>query len=97
MARYDAFILRIWRSGTGDERQWAGRVEHLPAGATLRFDNPAALLAYLGAELAGESDARPTTPSDDGASDTAKGVAREQTRPHASQSIASKAGKDTRS
>ncbi len=52
MARYDAFVLRVWRSGTGDEGQWAGRVEHLPDGMTLRFGSLATLLAYLGAELA---------------------------------------------
>jgi hypothetical protein len=64
MARYDAFVLRIWRSGTGDEEQWAGRLEHLPDGTTFRFGSLAALLAYLGAELAGESSTRRGSPPD---------------------------------
>ena len=63
MARYDAFVLRIWRSGAGDEAQWAGRVEHLPDGGSLRFSSLAALLAYLGAELASERDAHRHMPS----------------------------------
>ena len=54
MARYDAFVLRVWRSGTGEEGQWAGRLEHLPDGTTLRFSSLAALLAHLCSELAVE-------------------------------------------
>ena len=51
MARYDAFVLRVWRSGTGDQGQWAGKLEHLPDGAVLRFSSVESLLAYLCAEL----------------------------------------------
>jgi hypothetical protein len=47
MTQYDAFLLRVWRSGMGDEGQWAGRVEHLPHGEILRFSTLDALLAYL--------------------------------------------------
>jgi hypothetical protein len=64
MARYDAFVLRIWRSGSGDAAQWAGRVEHLPDGVTLRFSSLPALLAYLGAELAIERGALRDTSGD---------------------------------
>lgn len=73
MARYDAFVLRIWRSGAGDDAQWAGRVEHLPDGAALRFGSLPALLAYLGAELAIESGTHPTTPIDGQPVDERKG------------------------
>jgi hypothetical protein len=62
MARYDAFILRIWRSGTGDEGQWAGRLEHLPDGEALRFSSLAALLAYLATELRHPQPPPGTTP-----------------------------------
>jgi hypothetical protein len=63
MARYDAFVLRVWRSGTREEEQWAGRLEHLPDGATFRFGSLDALLAYLGAELAGAATAQPGSPT----------------------------------
>jgi len=42
--RYDSYLLRIWRK---DEAGWAGRLEHLPDGHSLRFGNPEALLAHL--------------------------------------------------
>lgn len=66
MARYDAFILRVWRSGTADDRQWSGRVEHLPQGKILRFSSVAALLAYLAAELAIECDPAAEPPKEEG-------------------------------
>jgi hypothetical protein len=48
VARYDAFLLRIWRSGTGTEDgQWAIRLEHLPDGHGLRFSDLDALIAHL--------------------------------------------------
>ena len=48
MARYDAFLLRIWRSGdASEERQWAIRLEHLPDGQGVRLRDLEALLAYL--------------------------------------------------
>ncbi len=75
MARYDAFVLRVWRSGTGHEEQWAGRLEHLPDGATFRFGSLDALLAYLGAELAGTSATQRGSPSHGPRVDTGKGKA----------------------
>ena len=47
MARYDAFLLRIWRSGDEENGRWALRLEHLPEGQTLRFTTIEALLAHL--------------------------------------------------
>ena len=73
VARYDAFVLRVWRSGTGDEGQWAVRVEHLPDGMTLRFGSLATLLAYLGAELAIESSKDRGTPIVEPPVDAGKG------------------------
>jgi hypothetical protein len=75
MARYDAFVLRVWRSGTGDEEQWAGKLEHLPDGTTFRFGSLAALLAYLGAELACESATRRSAPVDGPCVDKGEGAA----------------------
>ncbi len=74
MARYDAFVLRVWRSGTGDEERWAGRLEHLPDGTTLRFGDLADLLAYLGAELADEAGKPPGAPMDTPPVDEGKGA-----------------------
>jgi hypothetical protein len=47
MGRYDAFMLRIWRSTAVGGRQWTARLEHLPDGQRLRFTDPEALLAHL--------------------------------------------------
>lgn len=52
VARYDAFLLRIWRSGTGmGDGQWSARLEHLPDGQGLRFRDLELLLAHLRATL----------------------------------------------
>ncbi len=52
MARYDAFLLRIWRSGMGmEDGQWSARLEHLPDGHSVRFRDLDLLLAYLRAAL----------------------------------------------
>ena len=32
MTHYDAFLVRIWRTGTAGEGHWAIRLEHLPDG-----------------------------------------------------------------
>jgi hypothetical protein len=63
MARYDAFLLRIWRSGDGAEAQWAIRLQHLPDGQAARLDTLAGLAAYLQAVLTIEAapDALPAT------------------------------------
>ncbi len=47
MRRYDCFILRVWRSHGEHGEQWAGRLEHVSGGETLRFGDPDALLRYL--------------------------------------------------
>ena len=47
MARYDWYILRVWRSGRTTGEQWAARLEQQPGGASLRFSAPHELLAYL--------------------------------------------------
>ena len=75
MARYDAFVLRVWRSGTGDEEQWAGRLEHLPDGTTCRFGSLDALLAYLGTELSGERAMQLGSPTGGSRLDGRKGAA----------------------
>jgi hypothetical protein len=63
MARYDAFLIRVWYGATGAERQWAIRLQHLPDGRTARLDSPDALAAYLqaaiGATIAEESHGAP--------------------------------------
>ncbi|HWE61835.1 MAG TPA: hypothetical protein VHB98_08995 [Chloroflexota bacterium] len=74
MARYDAFVLRVWRSETGDEGQWAGRLEHLPDGAALRFGSLTELLAYLYSELAIKGGARSCAPTGGGPPDEEKGA-----------------------
>jgi hypothetical protein len=52
MARYDAFLLRIWRSEAGAEvTQWAIRLAHLPDGAGLRFGDLDALFEHLRTQL----------------------------------------------
>jgi hypothetical protein len=47
MPRYEAFLLRIWRSEGGMGEHWALRLEHLPSGQSLRFHTLESLLAYL--------------------------------------------------
>lgn len=47
MARYDAFLLRIWRSTRDDGCQWRCRIEHLPRGEQQQFTELGALLGYL--------------------------------------------------
>jgi hypothetical protein len=54
VARYDAFLLRIWRSGEGPERRWSIRLEHLPDGRAARLDSLEALAAHLTAVLSEE-------------------------------------------
>jgi hypothetical protein len=47
MARYNAYLLRLWRDGRADGDRWAARLEHLPRGDALHFTDRAALLAYM--------------------------------------------------
>lgn len=52
VARYDAFLLRIWRHGEGrEDGSCAIRLEHLPDGQSLRFRDLDGLIAYLRAVL----------------------------------------------
>jgi hypothetical protein len=56
MARYDAFLLRIWQQGDARHAQVAVQLQHLPDGDTLRFGSLAALTAHLTCELGAEDD-----------------------------------------
>jgi hypothetical protein len=51
MARYDVFLLRIWRTREGSAERWAIRLEHLPDGQVARLDCLEALVAHLVAVL----------------------------------------------
>ena len=64
MARYDAFLLRVWRSEGKDCDQWACRMEHLPDGLSQRFADLDALLAHLGTALRHGNEERRGTGSD---------------------------------
>jgi hypothetical protein len=52
MPRYDAYVVRIWRSTTSAGRQWAARVQHLPGGEIWRFSDPGAFLGYMASAAA---------------------------------------------
>ncbi len=65
MTRYDSFLLRIWRRSDAEGEAWAGRLEHVQGGQSLRFTSPEALLSYLHAAI-GRGD--PHTVTADGAS-----------------------------
>ena len=56
MPRYDAYVLRVWRSRGGDELGWSGRLEHMPDGQGRRFNSIEALLAHLRQVLAGDAE-----------------------------------------
>jgi hypothetical protein len=47
MARYDSFLLRIWRSVGDGGTRWAIRLEHVQQGGQQRFTSLEALLAHL--------------------------------------------------
>ncbi|HWE61308.1 MAG TPA: hypothetical protein VHB98_06325 [Chloroflexota bacterium] len=51
MARYDAFLLRIWHSGDAAGAQWSIRLQHLPDGQVARLGDLDGLAAYLQAVL----------------------------------------------
>ncbi|HWE62492.1 MAG TPA: hypothetical protein VHB98_12335 [Chloroflexota bacterium] len=62
MARYDCFILRIWRSQGDHGEQWAGRLEHLSGTETLRFNDVETLLQYLNERIAPRGSGPPAPP-----------------------------------
>jgi hypothetical protein len=47
MTRYDAYILRFWRSTGTDGPQWTVKVEHLGHEETREFHDLQALLQYV--------------------------------------------------
>ena len=47
MARYDTFIVRVWRSVGVDGPQWSGRIEHVQQADTHQFGTVQALLDHL--------------------------------------------------
>jgi hypothetical protein len=47
VARYDSYLLRIWRSTRRDGRQLTFRLEHLQGGESLQGVDPADLIAYI--------------------------------------------------
>jgi hypothetical protein len=47
MARYDSFIVRIWRSTANGKSQWTGRLDHLQKGISRDFTSLDALLEHL--------------------------------------------------
>jgi hypothetical protein len=58
VARYDWYILRIWRSGgRRPGEQWAARLESMPDGASRRFNRPDLLLEHLEALISPVGDA----------------------------------------
>jgi hypothetical protein len=62
-ARYDAYLLRVWRDGPDQEDRWAARLEHLPSGTIHRFTSLEALVSGLRPLLA--SRVEPRTDSSD--------------------------------
>ena len=55
MARYEVFVLRIWRNRALCGQQWAAHLERLPGGPSWRFRSAERLLAHLAAELGGDA------------------------------------------
>lgn|GEM_PF-2166932 len=47
MARYDSFMLRVWRSSTESGEQWSGRIEHLQQGTRCDVSSPEELFEQL--------------------------------------------------
>jgi hypothetical protein len=60
MLRHDTYLLHLYRSRAVSGWQWAARLEYLPCGESLRFNDSEALLAHLRAlVLAREPSAPP--------------------------------------
>jgi len=68
MARYDSFLLRIWRSGGERGPQWAIRLENVQHGDQTHFASLDALLAHLRA-IAGPLAATQVEAGNDGTSE----------------------------
>jgi hypothetical protein len=47
MARYNAVLVRVWRSKSTAGWQWSGQLERIPSGEILHFSDPVLMLAYL--------------------------------------------------
>lgn len=47
MPAYETYLLHLYRSRAIRSWRWVARLEHLPAGASTRFTDLEALLAYL--------------------------------------------------
>ena len=47
MTRYDAYVLRFWRSTGKEGPQWKGRLEHLGHSESAQFDDLEALLRHI--------------------------------------------------
>lgn len=65
MARYDSFVLRIWRSSGPQGPQWSARLEHVQQAGLLQFRSLEALLAHL-RTVAGPLRAEPSGQDDPG-------------------------------
>jgi hypothetical protein len=59
MARYDSFLLRIWRSTRQDGSQLAAHLQHLQSGESIRYVDSESLLAYLSTLLDADSEGPP--------------------------------------
>jgi hypothetical protein len=63
VARYQSFLLRVWRSSRTNGRQWSARLERLQDGERLQFANLDALLAHLRTLLDPEAPSGPDPPN----------------------------------
>jgi hypothetical protein len=77
MPHHDAYVLHIWRSRATSGRQWAARLDHLPGGESLRFSDPAVLLAHLQALVQAGEHSEPPVGADGPARTTEEGGAQE--------------------
>jgi hypothetical protein len=66
VARYDWYILRVWRSGRRSGEQWAARLETMPEGESMRFNQPELLLDHLRVLIDGAGAAPKRTTSEEG-------------------------------
>jgi len=47
MTRYDAYVLRFWRSTGKDGLQWRGKLAHVGRGDSVQFSDVEALLQHI--------------------------------------------------
>jgi len=78
MIQYDSYLLRVWRRRGEDSEEWAGRLEHLQAGTSLRFATRLSLLCHLRAILDGEQQAEPSPRGAEEPTSSAAGLADEK-------------------